>query len=336
MRLRDERRKEVVDIWKTIVSVQQHFNDIEMRIRSIFVTILLALFASIGFLLDKRLFLQFWIIKVQFATLVPLFGILGTCLFYFMDRHWYHRLLLGSVLHGISIEKKYSKEIPELSLSEEIGRLSPFSPTGIIWLIAKIVVREQRFKETGRIHSDGKIELFYKSVMVFLLLTSLMLAGLGGVEIDSGAAHMAFNAGQIAWLWFAGACYDLIGSVLLARALLASTSHVLMAQSIGTFDYNIFLLRMFSEQKIDSRFGAFFLGIGFVLQAFSALGIAVQNTVVIVLLFVPLVGAFVLYAVKRSALTKNQMRAALQSFKTLHGQSNLDIEHEIGRAYEKV
>ena len=59
-RLRDERAKQVIDVWKTIVGVQMHFNEIGMRIRGLFVTILLALFASIGFLMDKELSLQLW------------------------------------------------------------------------------------------------------------------------------------------------------------------------------------------------------------------------------------------------------------------------------------
>ncbi len=179
--MRDERAKQVIEVWKTIVSVQQHFNDIEMRIRSIFVTVLLALFASIGFLLDKNLSLEVWIFKVRFITLIPLVGIVGTVLFYFMDRHWYHRLLIGSVLHGIEIERKYRSELPELSLSDAIGKESPFQPKGFIWLVACIVVREERFRTTGKIHSDGKIELFYKSMMLLLFLTFVVLAAIGGI-----------------------------------------------------------------------------------------------------------------------------------------------------------
>jgi len=182
--MRDERAKQVIEVWKTIVSVQQHFNDIEMRIRSIFVTVLLALFASIGFLFEKNLSLEVWFIKIRFTTLIPLIGILGTYLFYFMDRHWYHRLLLGSVLHGIEIEEKYKTELPELSLSDAIGKESPYQPRSVMWLIARIVVREERFRNTGKLHSDGKIEVFYKSMMWLLFLTFVVLAAIGGITVD--------------------------------------------------------------------------------------------------------------------------------------------------------
>ena len=154
--------KEVIDVWKTVVGVQMHFNDISMRIRSMFVTILLALFASIGFLLDRKWGLQVWRVNVQFATLLPLFGMLGTYLFYFIDRYWYHRLLIGSVKHGVLIEEKHKAELPELSLTAAIGAESPYEPRGFAWLIAKLIVSHDKFAKTGKLHSDGKIEFFYR------------------------------------------------------------------------------------------------------------------------------------------------------------------------------
>jgi hypothetical protein len=179
-----DRRKEVIDVWKAIVGVQMHFNDIAMRIRSMFVTILLALFASIGFLLDKKWQLEIWRANIQFTTFIPIFGILGTYLFYFIDRYWYHRLLVGSVKHAIKIEGQYKDKLPELSLSDAIGAESPYKPNGIAKLMAWLVVSDKRFKETKQLHSDGKIEFFYKSIMVALCVTFLILGFLGGITLD--------------------------------------------------------------------------------------------------------------------------------------------------------
>jgi hypothetical protein len=175
----DERHKQVIEVWKTVVQVQQHVNDISMRIRSMFVTILLALFASVGFLYDKNVQIEIWGFDIKFAILMPLFGIFGAYLFYFIDRYWYHRLLVGSVKHAIDIEKKYKSEMPELSLSEAIGAESPYEPRGPVRWLACLLVSDNRFRETRRLHSDGKIELFYKSVMLVLLLTTLTLALFG-------------------------------------------------------------------------------------------------------------------------------------------------------------
>jgi hypothetical protein len=173
-----------------------HFNEIGMRIRGLFVTILLALFASIGFLLDKELSLQIWRINIQFAVLVPIFGIFGAMLFYLMDRYWFHRLLKGSVNHAIQIEKTYRGMIPELALSDEIGKESFFVPKGILWVVAKCLVRHDRFRERGQLHSDGKLEIFYKSMMVVLLLTSVLLAFLGGVTFDKKGPPIAAKKGR--------------------------------------------------------------------------------------------------------------------------------------------
>lgn len=182
--MQDEQRKQIIEIWKVIVEVQRHFNDISMRIRSTFVAILLALFASIGFLLDKKLSLEIWIFKIQFATFVPLFGILGTYLFYFIDRHWYHRLLLGSVKHAIIIENKYKNEMPELSLSEAIGAESPYKPRGAVRWLANLLVSHDKYRETGQLHSEGKIEFFYRFVALLLMLATIVLAWVGGITID--------------------------------------------------------------------------------------------------------------------------------------------------------
>jgi hypothetical protein len=148
------------------------------------VTILIALIASIGFLMDKKLAFTVGPFNVQFATVVPLIGALGTCLFYFLDRYHYHRLLVGSVNHAITIEKKYRDDVPELSLSDAIGKQSPYRPRGFIRFVAWLAVREPRYKETGDLHSDGKIELFYKSVIVGLVLAAAIIAWMGGVTVE--------------------------------------------------------------------------------------------------------------------------------------------------------
>lgn len=173
--------KEIIEIWKTVIGVQMHFNDISMRIRSMFVTILLALFASLGFLLDKKIGLSIGKYQVQFAAILPLFGIFGAYLFYFIDRYWYHRLLVGSVKQGRVIEKKYKSQFPELLLTEAIGEESPHEPRRLTKFLAKMIVSDEKFLNTGKLHSEAKVEFFYKSVMVALLITAIIIAIFGGI-----------------------------------------------------------------------------------------------------------------------------------------------------------
>lgn len=181
LKLTDSEASRIVDVWKTIVGVQMHFNEISMRVRGLFITLLLGLYASIGFVLDNDLAVRFVAIKISYATILPLIGICGALLFYLIDRYWYHRLLRGSVLHAIDIETKYRDVLPELSLSEYIGKESYFVPKGIYKRLASIVVRHDKFVEKGELHSDGKLEIFYKSVMWVLFITSVILAIFGGL-----------------------------------------------------------------------------------------------------------------------------------------------------------
>lgn len=184
-----EEKQLVISIWKETIDVQKHFNEIGMRIRGMFVTILIAFFAAMGFIIDKKMNLPILGASIQYAVIVPFFGIFTTWLFYFIDRYWYHKLLIGSVKHAIQIESKYKLSIPELALSTHIGAESPYKPGRLLSLLAKFLVRDPKWKKTKELHSDGKIELFYKSVMALLLVIIIVLASTGGVTtVDTTAA----------------------------------------------------------------------------------------------------------------------------------------------------
>ena len=91
----------------------------------------------------------------------------------------------------MSIEKRYKDEMPELSLTEAIGKESPYIPKGrIVRLVAWLVVKEPRYKETGSLHSDGKIELFYKPIIYVLLVAAVVIAIFGGVTWEGPAVQL--------------------------------------------------------------------------------------------------------------------------------------------------
>jgi hypothetical protein len=54
------------------------------------------------------------------------------------------------------------------------------------------VVKEKRYRDTGTLHSDGKIELFYKSVIVGLMLATLVIAMMSGFTLDK----------PVTWKWW--------------------------------------------------------------------------------------------------------------------------------------
>ena len=180
-----DERKNIIEIWKAVVEVQQHFNEIEMKVRGLFVTMVVAIAAAQGFLIEKKLSVPFGSFTIMYATFMPLLGILATYLFYFMDRYWYHRLLMGSILHGGSIEKKYESEIPELGLGSKISEQSPVVLKN--WLarkVADLVVSDERYRKNKRLHSDAKIEFFYKSIVLLFFVWFLVTLLFIGVSTD--------------------------------------------------------------------------------------------------------------------------------------------------------
>lgn len=152
-----------VDVWKTTVEVQQHFNTIEMQIRALAVTVLTA---AIGAAVLASTQVQEAIADAIAAGRQPppyrsmpssaaLFiglGLFAWIAFYFMDRWWYHRLLQGAVSHAEAIEKELRADLSCIALAHSIRKASPFR--FIKW----------------QVHSDRKIDLFYGIVALLLVL----------------------------------------------------------------------------------------------------------------------------------------------------------------------
>lgn len=184
-----ERKPELellVEAWKTTIEVQQHFNEISMKIRAAFVTVVLALFAAEGFLFDKKFVIDALGLRISLTTVLPLIGIAGTYLFYFVDRYWYHQLLLGSVEHARKLEELYP-QFPALGLTSAISRTSPVRPRSRLMRVAAYVfVRDERYrsKDDGRLHSDAKMEMFYKPVIAIFWVMFFVAIVAGGISFS--------------------------------------------------------------------------------------------------------------------------------------------------------
>ncbi len=98
--------EQIIDIWKTSLEVQQHFNDLELQIRNFAVTLLVAVLGATAFALKEHYAISIFGSTFSLAVAICLAGVPGLLGFYFMDRHWYHRLLIGSVKQAISIENR--------------------------------------------------------------------------------------------------------------------------------------------------------------------------------------------------------------------------------------
>lgn len=176
----------IVEAWKKIVDVQQHFNDLELRIRNLFITVMAAIISAGAVVFQRKIGLHLGDVTISLSLAIILVGMLAVQLFHFMDRHWYHRLLVGAVKQAIFIEGKYKTILPEISLSASIGDESPKEVKGkFARFIIGIIINDERFSEKHVLHSDAKVALFYKSVMAVLIVMLLGLSLVGGVKIDN-------------------------------------------------------------------------------------------------------------------------------------------------------
>lgn len=148
-----------VEIWKKIVDVQQHFNDLELRIRN-FALVVTGAFLGLGGYAIKDggvITLLGQVISIAglvvFSAIIPLFA------FYFMDRFWYHRLLEGSVKAGIEAEAALNGLGYKVNLGTEISTASPFKLWPTSW----------------HVHSKTKMDMFYGLLLVALLIVAASL-----------------------------------------------------------------------------------------------------------------------------------------------------------------
>jgi len=174
----------VLDAWKTSMEVQQHFNDLELRIRNFAVTLLVTVIGAAAFALKEHYEVTFLGQRFMLAVAVLLAGILGWLAFYFMDRHWYHRLLLGAVFHTVdNIEKRHAP-FPEIALSRRIGVESAIP----MWKFKTPRNGQTHWME---IHSSEKIDLFYASGLLFLMILIALLLGSSAPPKETDTGHSA-------------------------------------------------------------------------------------------------------------------------------------------------
>jgi len=117
-------------IWEKTIDVQMHFNNIELQIRNYALTLFTAVIAGIGYLLKEKFNILIMGYIIPSSAAAALIGMIIMCVFYFMDKYWYHQLLKGSVSHAIKIENFAHAHDPLLNLTNEIGASSKIKLIG--------------------------------------------------------------------------------------------------------------------------------------------------------------------------------------------------------------
>lgn len=147
-----------VEIWKKIVDVQQHFNDLELRIRNFALIVTGAFIGLGGYAIKDGGFAQVLGFRISVAGLVVSCSLLPLLAFYLMDRLWYHRLLDGAVKAATPVEARLRELGLTVDLGAEISRASPLKVRG----------REVRSKH--------KMDWFYGIIAAGIILLSAILA----------------------------------------------------------------------------------------------------------------------------------------------------------------
>ncbi|MEX9927232.1 hypothetical protein AB7W63_09365 [Providencia rettgeri] len=147
-----------IDVWKTVIETQKHFNDLEMKVRNFGILILSAFIGATGVTFNSDSAFNFLEYQVPISAIFSLGATVIWYLFYFVDMYWYHPLLLGAVKQGKKIESELESIIPGITLTKQIGKSSP---RNFFFL-----------KET---HSTTKAKIFYFGILLILGVSTIAL-----------------------------------------------------------------------------------------------------------------------------------------------------------------
>jgi hypothetical protein len=168
-----------IEIWKTTVETQQHFNGLQLQLRSFLITLFLAVLTAAAYALKERMMIQIGTFSTSLSAVVCGFGALMILAFYSMD--WgYHQLLLGAVNYGEQIEEALKDAVPGVGLTHAISESS----------------KKKKFLFFFPTSSHTRLRGFYGLLMITMIAASL--AGHFAATTSVAGAGSAGTAGRIA------------------------------------------------------------------------------------------------------------------------------------------
>jgi len=160
----------VISIWSDTVKVQQHFNDIALRIRNLSLTAFTFIIATLGYIIKENIYFKFGFLEIKAITIISFIGSLIIWCFLFMDKNWYHRYLIGAVKQSTFLENKWNKILPEMGLSNSISKESSFKYWGM------------------DLNSNKRFSFFY-----YPLIAVLFIFGLASMYVDLSIKNKTEN-----------------------------------------------------------------------------------------------------------------------------------------------
>ncbi|OOF24829.1 hypothetical protein [Salinivibrio sp. IB872] len=158
-----------VEVWKKIVDVQQHFNDLEMKVRNFGLLIVSAFISAIGVSLKSQYEAEVVGYNIPVASFLALGSFIVWMLVFLVDVYWYHPLLKGAVLKGIEMEEQIKSQLPNINLTGKIGEESAVSIL--------------KFKD---VRSTTKAKIFYLGIGGVLLVLTILIFCMGEKAPDIG------------------------------------------------------------------------------------------------------------------------------------------------------
>lgn len=154
-----EHTKLVVDMWKTTIEAQHHFNNMELVVRNFAVTVLVGTITAAGVSLQNGARpLAFWILVAGFVALVVIL----------LTEYGYHRLLQGAVDHSTAIEK----HLRELYGVDSIIVKSIILSSTITERSHMKLRKGKSKKKALEIRSTHRVTIFY-GILLILLVASI-------------------------------------------------------------------------------------------------------------------------------------------------------------------
>jgi phosphoglycolate phosphatase-like HAD superfamily hydrolase len=163
----------VITIWSDTVKVQQHFNDIALRIRNLSLTAFTFIIATLGYIIKENISFKLGSVEIKAITIISFTGSLIILCFLFMDKKWYHKYLIGTSKQASFIENKWYKILPELGLSNSISKESSFVYWGL------------------KLNSNKRFNFFY-----YPLIAVLLIFGIASIFIDSSSKNKIENTNE--------------------------------------------------------------------------------------------------------------------------------------------
>lgn len=190
----NERTALLLDYWKQTSNVQQHFNDVSMKLRNFAVVVFSGFLTGVGLAIHKNISINLLGVDISAGVLFALAGMIATQLIHFMDTYWYHVFLKGAVKTSASIELEIKRILDVTELSEGISSSSQAVCVASLFGKLHLPIGWQSWLKylcmsSVEVDSTKRHKIFYRWLLAIFILT-----GVGSIFTHSGEDKQIPNA----------------------------------------------------------------------------------------------------------------------------------------------